>query len=153
MNRMSRQISVPAPAILCIAVLVILITAAAISALTRAVRPFENLREDNVAEAAYLTVHTGYQPLPAEDRQRLIEALRAIQVSPIGSEWAASPDGGVSTQFRITLTDGTQYIVASVFPCLAIDGLGYARIGEESEALLQEIRDIFYGQSDHMVPW
>ena len=22
-----------------------------------------------------------------------------------------------------------------------------------SEALLQEIRDIFYGQSDHMVPW
>lgn len=133
--------------------LLVLVCAVAIYVLTRPAIVFEDLNENSVEEVAYLTLHDGYQPLSPEESRNLIETLSGIKIKTVGSEAAAEKTGCVSTQFRITLTDGTQYIVADSYPHLVINGRGYVYAGEESRERLLELGRIFDRQPDHMVPW
>ena len=123
--------------------------------LCRTTVAFQFVDGENVKEVTYLTINNGYQPLSSNEEQQFMQIFRNIKIRTFGVVSATDITGGgqLRDQFCITLTDGTQYIIGSLYPYLNINGKGYLVVGQESEEGLRELEDIFYDQLDHMVPW
>jgi len=94
-------------------------------------------------------MYNGYQPLPEEDGQLLIESLREIRVMGLGLRSLAQGDGATINDFRIILTDDTQYFVAHSYPHLIINERAHLCVGEESREKLGNLYWIFQEQPDH----